>query len=146
MIRQATPQDIPAIIDLLYTLHSESPVYSEEPVDEFYVEANLLQMLESEGAVVLIDDEYRGFMIGAFAPNWFSRTVQAYEVILCIAPEHRGGILAARLIKEFERYAKSKGAVTVSAGASTGMSDERTINLYIRLGYVAKTPTVTKRL
>lgn len=146
MIRPMSLYDVVPVCEMLVDLRDESPEYSYGEEDWDYVPAQLKNMICDPLFIGFIDDDYRGFMIGGCQQHWFSRRIDAYEQLLFVGQEYRGGLLAPRLVRRFERRARELGAIHVYAGASTGMNEERTIQLYERMGYTRLTAPVRKRL
>lgn len=144
-MRAVVPDDALYIVPLLKRLWEESPTYSEVDYDPDYVEINLRNGLEASMFGV-ISDNNDGFMLGSVGATWYSNQVNAYEQVLYIAPESRGGFLAARLICWFELFAEARMAKYVYAGASTGIQDDRTEALYIMLGYKRHGKSLRKAL
>ncbi|WP_052832938.1 GNAT family N-acetyltransferase [Bradyrhizobium sp. LTSP885] len=146
MLRKIKTADVGLIIEMLHALHEESPHYNTVMQDEQYVRNNLASMIEHPAFIGSIDADLRGFMFGQATAKWFDPEVNAYELLLYILPEYRGGLLAARLIKQFEIDAKRLGCVHVRAGTSTQISTEEVLRLYERLGYTREANTATKRI
>lgn len=138
--------DIDHIIKMLLSLHVESPHYNAVKPDVQYVRTTLASMIEQPNFIGYIDADVRGFMFGIATASWFDPEVNALELLLYILPEHRGGLLAARLIKQFERGAMRLNCIHVRAGTSTRVGTEETLRLYERLGYTREANTVTKRI
>lgn len=146
MIRDISLYDVTAICDMLIQLRDESPVYRFVETDEDHVPEYLRCLITAPSFIGLIDEDYRGFMFGHVDCHWYSKRIDAFEQLLYVSPEHRGGSLAARLIRGFELSAKGRGATTLYAGATTGVADDRTIRLYQALGYRTTLPAVRKEL
>jgi GNAT superfamily N-acetyltransferase len=85
-------------------------------------------------------------MFGIANQTWFDPELNAYELLLYILPEYRGGLLAARLIKHFEKDAQRLKCIHVRAGTSTRINTEDVLRLYERLGYTREANTVYKRI
>lgn len=149
--RRVTQADIPMIIRVCQRIHDESPVYGafDRSLEEL-VTANLTAMKNAgvlHGIVAEdADANAYGLMLGVVSAPWYTDRVEACEQTLYVHPEHRGSSIAPRLIKEFEKLCKELGAWQIAAGATTGMTEDRTIQLYERLGYTVRSPTVSKRL
>ncbi|QWY83426.1 N-acetyltransferase protein [Rhizobium phage RHph_X3_9] len=146
MIRDMSLYDTLSVCEMLVDLRNESPEYAFVEEDWNYVPQQLNRMICDPDFIGIIDDDYRGFMIGSVQQHWYSSRRDAYEQLLWIGAPYRGTALAPRLIKAFEAKARSLGAVNLYAGASTGMNEERTIQLYERLGYTRLTAPVRKKL
>ncbi len=146
MLRPIVAEDIGLIIEMLLTLHVESPHYNKVQPDEDYVRTTLASLIEQPAFIGYIDADLRGLMFGIATRTWYDSELNASELLLYILPEYRGGMLAVRLIKQFELAALQRGCVHVRAGASTLVNTEQTLSLYERLGYTREANTVTKRI
>ena len=146
MLRPITTDDVGLIIEMILTLHVESPHYNKVLPDEPYVHKTLTSLIEKPSFIGAIDVDLRGLMFGNATSLWYDPTFDAYEMLLYILPEHRGGLLAPRLIRQFECDAKLLGCAHVRAGVSTIVNTEQTLRLFERLGYVREANTVTKRI
>ena len=146
MLRPITTDDVGLIIDHILALHVESAHYNKVTPNEPYVHNTLTSMIEQPSFIGTIDVDLRGFIFGNANRSWYDPTINAYECLLYILPEHRGTMLAPRMIRQFEKYASRLGCVNVIAGASTLVNTETTLRLYERLGYTRVGNTVTKRI
>lgn len=146
MLRPITANDVGLIIEMLLALRVESPRYNLVRPDEDYVHTTLTTMIEQPAFIGFIDADLRGVMFGNASRTWFDPELNAYELLLYIFPEYRSGLLASRLIKQFESAAKRIGCVHVRAGTSTQVNAEALLRLYERLGYTREANTVTKRI
>ncbi|QXP44069.1 acyl-CoA N-acyltransferase [Stappia phage SI01] len=146
MIRDMLPHDIDMVCELLIDMKNDSPTYRHVPDDWDYVSGNLQNMLQDPNTIALIDDGYRGFMLGGCHQQWYSAAREAYEYTLYVSIPWRGSTLAPRLIKAFEDRARSLGARRVFAGTTTGNNEDRTIALYERMGYMRLSPPLRKDL
>lgn len=86
------------------------------------------------------------FMCGTLSETFLNDEVNAYEKGLFVAPEHRGGSLAVRLVRNFEAWAKKAGASNVWMGQSVGQNRESTLKFFERLGYKCQGFTTCKKL
>lgn len=146
MLRPIRTDDVSLIIEMLLALHVESPRYNLVTPDVPYVTGVLSSMIERPDFIGCMDDLHRGFMFGLASRTWYDSELNANELLLYILPEYRGGLLAPRLIKQFEHDAQILGCIHVRAGTSTRLSTEDTLRLYERLGYTREGLTVTKRI
>lgn len=83
----------------------------------------------------VLDGEIVGFMCGYIGETFLNNQTNAYEQGLFVAPEHRGGTVAVRLVKNFEAWAKSRGAANIWLGQSVGQNMASTLKFFERLGY-----------
>lgn len=139
MIRRAVASDLEQLVELARRMHAESRFRIFRFVDAKV--RNMLQGLidSPDMALVLVAvDGQTGEVIGAIAAmcveHWFSDQKVAQDVGLFVDPDRRGGMVAARLVKEFEAWARSMGALTGELGINTGVHVERTAALFERLG------------
>lgn len=137
MIRRATPDDLPRLLELAALMHAESRFRVYRFVPE-KVEALLAQAIEGAlpGVVFVAerDQVVVGGAIGLCTEQWFSDQLVAQDLAIFMDPRHRGGMAAARLIAAFVEWAGAQGAVTTELGINTGVEVERTALLYGRLG------------
>jgi GNAT superfamily N-acetyltransferase len=134
-LRQATPADVPAMIDLARPTFEQFVPFggSEEMV------AHMLSGLAAYGGYVRIHEvegELRGFlagMIGPFRP--WGEVKCALEMLFYIAPEHRRSRLAFMLISDFLGWGRAKGCDLAVVSANHLAGDPRVGRLYERLGF-----------
>lgn len=83
------------------------------------------------------DQQLVGFFMGLLSEQFFGYDTVALDLGLYVIPEQRGK--AARCvvdtIKQYEHWAFAAGAVDCTLGVSAGITDERSIKLYERLGF-----------
>lgn len=135
-IRPAQPSDVAALVELADQMHIESPrfrVFKFLP-DRF--RASLESLLESPHGCVLVAEK-NGAVVGGLAavafPHFACDVLQACDLGLFMAPEHRGGTTAARLVRHYVEWARGIGAEP-SIGINTGVEPERTAQLLATLG------------
>lgn len=150
MIRPMLLCDISQVTSLGRRMHEESPIYSKNIFDPQKVIHLLHHSLSiPQEMCVLInveDDVVNGGIIGISQENWYGPDREASDVALFIHKDKRGGMLAARLIRAYESWAKSIGAKVINLGVSTGIHVEKTTALYKRLGYDEPAYNLRKRI
>ena len=138
MIREATLEDIPALLALGQWMASESPRFSRLSFSRDRLTATLAQLIQSPQGFLWVAEEGGG-MVGGMAalihPHWFSDDLVASDLALFMSPQARGGMAAARLLRHYKAWAMAHGAVLVQAGVSTGLRTENTAQLYERMGF-----------
>lgn len=132
-IRAATLDDVPVMVELGRRMHEESSyrtmTYSAERVAEtakLLVEHGFALVAEKNGEVI-------GGMMGDVITPWYTTERMGTDYALYIAPEHRNGLLALKLVKRFEEWCVSMGATRIRPGVSTGSISAGKI--YRALGY-----------
>lgn len=154
MIRKATNDDIPRIVEMAQRFFPESPypaLYGDMPDSQ----AAGLAIIAMQGAPgidpgVMLVAEDAGELIGMaclFSDRaTFNPAVRiASELVFWIEPEHRGGMAAVRLLKAAEKDAREKG-VQVNRMAVMSSSPEQAAKLYERMGYSLTECYYSKRL
>lgn len=138
MIRSATLDDLPRILELGQLLHEESPRWSRLSFNRAKAAHMIAQLILGGDGVVFVAEQngvVTGGIAGVATAHWSSDDVIAQEVSFFMAPEARGNMVAARLICALSAWAKLRGAKWLQAGTSTGLDPERTAGLYERLGF-----------
>ncbi|HFZ1111755.1 TPA: N-acetyltransferase family protein [Citrobacter koseri] len=137
MVRNATVGDIPALIELGTRMYLESRYSQNSPFDADKCAELARSLINNPAGCVLVaekDNQVIGWLGGGIAEQWFSRQLMAFEYGLFIAPEYRGGSAGPRLARAFIGWAKDHGAALINMGITTGVHEERTGELYSRLG------------
>lgn len=138
VIRRAVPKDLPALIALGARMHAESPHFRRVTFSPAKLEQTLKQLIESAGGFLWVGDEagqITGVMAGIAFEHWCSTDVVVSDLALFVEPPYRGTLLAARLVKRFQAWAKDAGAKLVTVGVSTEVQVEQTARLYEMLGF-----------
>lgn len=87
------------------------------------------------GVRIKLGHEIVAFFIGYETPYFFSQDRIAQELLLYVKPQYRGSSYAIRLIKAFEKWAKSIGVKKMLMSTSTKVKEEQTMRLFEKLGY-----------
>jgi GNAT superfamily N-acetyltransferase len=136
MIRTATKDDIPRILELGNLLHKTSS-FSHLPFDEAKVEALMRNIMDGAGVVFV--SEVDGIIIGGIAGGvtefWFCGERIGFDYSFFIHPDFRGGMSAPRLIIAFKEWARLNGAIEIHMGVTTGIHTEATGRLYEKMGF-----------
>lgn len=136
-VRDATLDDVPALLALGQRMHAESPRFRQIEFDSPRLQMTLEQVLAADGGFLMVgvhDDTIAGVMVGLATQHWCSTDIVASELALYVEPEFRGSLLAARLIRRYITWARNLGAKLVVAGISTGVHTEETARLYEAVG------------
>lgn len=136
MIRAATHADMGSMLLLAELMHAESS-YRAHPfaIDKM---ASLFSGLINGAGCLFVsttEGQVRGVMAGYCEESWFTPAKVAGEYGLYVAPEHRGGRHAVGLVNAFRTWATEQGADLIQMGITTGITTERTAELYERLGF-----------
>jgi GNAT superfamily N-acetyltransferase len=137
-IRRANDDDIPAIIGLGLEMKTEAPTYSMMDFDEAKIEELLRSKIMADvGGVFLAEKDgvAVGMFIGLVIPHYFGHQKVANDLCFFVSKVHRGGTTGVRLIKAFEEWCWSVGADTLRFSVSTNVSPDRTLKLFLKMGY-----------
>lgn len=147
MIRVATPDDIPRIIELGITLHATTS-YASQPYVHEKAAAHLRELIAGAGVVFVADigGEVVGAMAGGIVDQWFNHELVAYDYSIFVEPSHRHGITALRLVRAFVEWARLKGATRVEMGICTGVNVEGVGRLYEHAGFHLAGPLYAQEL
>lgn len=138
MIRDAVVQDLSELYRLCLLMHEETN-FSDVSVNHAKGTDFLVHAIQhpQQFKVSIAEDEtgVHGMHIGFLQDYWFSDDIAGYDILLYISPNKRGGMSAVRLIKAFEQWAFSRGAIEVRPGTTIGISADVAKQLHERLGY-----------
>jgi hypothetical protein len=149
MIRNATPFDMPALIELMRGYVSDAPMETlkdQSLHNEAHVKSLLTSLMVGRG-FILTEDQGRGFIAAMIIQNvWCPSVYELHELAWWVKPEHRGGTVGGRLWKEFDMLAQDlldNGRVQVVC--SSVIADSPKIN-YEKRGYKLMQKTYFKEL
>ncbi len=135
MIRPLGIPEIPDVLPLLYELWQEQQATRQEFNPDYLVNA-LSYALSTEDFTVLTTDAYDCILIGHCSPSICFPDKEGVEDLLFIQQDKRGSTRFVRLIEQFEKFCKQRGAILVRVGVGTGIMDAKVAALYTRLGYL----------
>lgn len=127
MIREATHDDIPAIMEMGKRFADDAGVTKEVGWDDESVQALLTHLIDDEDGVLLIGE--RGMIGGLVFDHHFNRHVRVFQELFWRSE----GIEGVKLLKRAEAMAKERGA---SRSIMISTANWNTGPLYERLGYV----------
>ena len=131
-------------------MHSESSYSHLDFDDDKINEMGTVWLLNPEIYFCKIaensDKEIFAMYVGLISSYYFGKDLVANDLLMFVAPDKRGGIAAAKLIKECEDWARANGPAEVRPASSTGVKTPETMTLYEALGYKTVGHTFNKRL
>lgn len=140
--RPATLDDADDLLRLA-TRMTEGTAFAPPTLDKV---RRLITRSSGYGECAVVEGQIVGFMCGYLGETFLNSQVNAYEQGVFVAPEHRGGTVAMRLIQNFERWAKASGAENVWLGQSVGQKQDSTLKFFERLGYSCQGFITCKKL
>ena len=139
MIRHATTDDIPALIECGREFFAEAAVLGASNVQfsEARLAATLADLIGKDGAIVLVA-EYDGVVVGGLAavafPYYFAEDLTAQELFWWIDPARRGGLTGIKMLHMVESWARDIGCATLTMVA-IAIPDSPASKIYIRQGF-----------
>lgn len=139
MIRLATHDDIPALIECGRRFHAEAGVLDEvgATFSPERLRATLTDLIGKESACVVVAEKGGAVVGGAAAlayPSFFSDTLSAQELFWWIDPLHRGATTALRMLWMLEQWAGAVGCKTLTMVA-IAIPDSPASKIYLRQGF-----------
>lgn len=126
-------------------MHEESPRFNDKPFIEEKAKQIIFGLIKSGGGFVAEKDgRLIGMVGGIVIEHYFSSAKFSMDFVVYVAPAERGSSVAVRLITAYEAWALERGAEEIGLGVSTGVEQERTVNMYERLGYKVASYTMIK--
>ena len=149
IIRDLKLDDMQQVLTLAEEAHGESS-YSHLDFDPEVITA-MAQVWVTNPMVYFCklvtsqENKIFAMYVGLISSYYFGKDLVANDLLLFVSQDRRGGIAAARLIKEFEDWAFANGAKEIRPASSTGVKTEETRQLYNALGYNTVGHTFVKR-
>lgn len=137
MIRAATTDDIPRMVELGRAMHAESPAFGAMRFDADKLAGVIAAAMGSPVGFAMVaerDGEVIGGMVAMAAPHYFSPDLVACDLALFIQAEHRGGMAAVRLLAAYREWGIGIGAAKVQLGVMAGIEAWMVEALCERLG------------
>ena len=134
MIREATEDDIPRLVEMGRRFIEESPYKEFIASNSEQMESLVGQILANpQGRILLSEkDGIPNGMLALIAfPHYFSGEIIAGELVWWVDPEARAGGTGLKLMRKAEQLATEMGAVKMQMVAP----DERIGKLYQHFGY-----------
>lgn len=138
MIRNATRQDIPAILAHAQAMHVESR-YRVLPWDGDKVAGLIDWLIDYPDGIAIVaeeDGQIVGGFLGAITPHFCSPATVAQDYGLFVAQQWRGSAIGADLLRAFVAWAKSRDVAMINVGVTTGIKHESTARLFGHVGFV----------
>lgn len=141
MIRLATVEDMPSLMEMGRRFHASSP-WRHMPLDEDVLTRSMTGFIENDNSAVFVLEDLTG-AIGLFvAPVYFADALVAQEVFwYCESPRMGRGLLEVA-----ELWAGNMGASHLSMICLEGDNTETVGKLYERRGYRPTEHTYMKAL
>ena len=141
-----TKEDALEIMKMGKELHAESH-FMDQPFDEHRCWAVLEATVKfPDKYFIAFDDEFKGFIIMNIQQHYFSGYKWASDFCLFVRKDHRNGLLAPKLIKAAEHWAKENSAREMTIFHNTGINTEKATSFFNKFGYETKGYIFTKEL
>lgn len=141
-------QDLPDVAEICHRVYLESS-YSKLPFDWKHLGLFLINVLSTPETQVAFVVEKNGKVIGVLGaylvPYMFSPALLCQDFGIMVDKDYRGSSAGRRLVEAMEQWAKSKGAVEILPGISSGIQTDRTVKFFEKMGY-KKAGTILKKV
>lgn len=134
--------NISDVLELALEMHQGSPYADTLSVDLDYSAERLYRGIilnpDGYGRVVFDGDKAVGLIVGSLGRFDFSPAIFVYNNLWYVSPSHRGSMIAVRLLKGLQEWAKGRGAQFTSVSIGGGVNTERVGRLLTeKFGFVA---------
>lgn len=137
-IRIATMDDLEVTADLFETYaYPETTAWSHVPLNRNAFLTTMRQFIvdpDCEVFLGLLNDEIVGYAFCFTTRYYYSDSIFAGDLTFYVKPDARGSFLGARLIKAMKAFADQKGALELILTVSSGIEEEKTVQLIKKLG------------
>jgi GNAT superfamily N-acetyltransferase len=136
-----TLEDAPAVQAMALEFIRSTSYWRDVP--ESSIQPTLATMMQS--GVVLVARRAGapvGFVMGAVFTHFMTQKVTASETAWWVTPDARDGLVARRLMRAFEAFARERGATVLEAGSWHARLDK----LFTRMGFVPAERVFRKEL
>lgn len=138
-VRAATPEDMPAYMDLAAAFVATTPINHIVPFNRDTTYAFVEKSLDNPDMLILVAED-DGKIIGITAamtyPMYFNTDkLVAQELWWYLTPEARGGPASKMLFQTIEKWAKAKGAEAMFMIALADARVDTLAKVYKRSGY-----------
>ena len=137
-IRNAVLADVDQLVEMGRAMQAEGPGFQKLTYAPEKVRAFITALAQNEKSLVLVAED-QGKIVGVFmghnAPQWWSHDTITMDFALYVYPDYRGGTTAMRLLRKYKDWGAAQGAKIIGLGMSSGVTTEKTITLFERLGF-----------
>ena len=138
-VRRSTMEDMPAVTRMTMDFLAISPYDKHMTLDPVALEQQFRVMQDNDSVacfVAEIDGQIVGMLACCVTGCWFNPgVVIASELGWWIEPHARGTTCAVRLLNEFERWGRDKGAVLVAMSSLAIEKEQKVATMLARRGY-----------
>jgi len=139
VIRHATNQDIPELVEVMRNFYRESGYASRVEYDPISAADTFAALIEDNNGCLIVaeqDGELVG-SIGALAfPLYFNKSYRmAQELFWWLSPKLRGSSIGIRLLRKAEQWAKLNRVENFIMIALDKVNPDKVGSLYKRSGY-----------
>ncbi len=126
--------------------HKEQCTY-DAPFNWNYIKLNLIDKINDPLYIILVDDQYRCFLIAHVISNLLLPIIETTDDYIYIDPKYRGSLLFIKLIKAYEEWSTSITITNyINLGIGSGINMNKVKELYKRLDYTEFCTIFKKRI
>ena len=137
-IREASPHDIPALLEMLRRYRAHMPYgFLQDADDAAHVTQMLTNLMAGQGVIFVSEtDDLTGMLIAGIMPSlWSPKHFLLTEFAYWVDPEHRGGTAGYRLLAAYlDKAIQLKEAGRISHAFLSKMVNSPDLN-YERMGF-----------
>lgn len=136
-IRAITPDELWLTRDVARSFFDESGIGGELNFQHFCEQWSRLISLDAASIMIYFDyhDVPQGIIGGLCTQCTMTEDMTAQEVFWWVHPALRGSPHGIRLLREWEKWARSRGAKRIYVGNLYRLNNETMHSIYSRLGY-----------
>lgn len=144
MIREATCEDMPALLDIAQRFFAETEYSQFTTFSDEATQKTLEHLIEGEDGIILVldIDGVKGVVGGLVYPFYMSEDLTGQELFWWCEVKSEG----LSLLDAIEEAAKEKGAKTFTMMSLDNLSPERLDKIYLAKGYTRSEHTYIRSL
>jgi len=138
IVRPIGYADIPALVELSQDMHRESPHYSPYQFDSEKMRKWFTMAVDEPDwlcCVAIVDDRIVGAALVGMVDMIFGPEFFVEDIGIFVRKEWRGSRAAILLMRFVENWGKTRRAVGVRIGVTTGVGEENTERFLRKIGF-----------
>lgn len=148
-VRRVWAYDLEEMVNLAETMSNESERFSKQGFNRERTKELLTYFcLRFENFIGYVAENEEGKLVGmvylVVADSLTHNIRCATDIAVFVHPNYRGSNVFIRMIKSAETDAIKLGAQEINVGISSGITPEKTVHIFERLGYKMRVFTMVK--
>lgn len=137
-VRQATILDLLTFAPLAMQYAEEAAKHDNFPMDLEHMLMNAAYTIQDEAGCLLVchaNAEPVGFLWGHCRSLPWSKAKLAFDTVLFVRKDKRKTKAGYLIMKAWDKWAESAGAVEVQISIASGIHEEQTEGFFVKMGY-----------